>query len=182
MARAPVVTREDLSAEDQHYFDELGKQRGVVTGPYSMLLHVPRLAARVGATGDFVRYEGELPETLKEAIILSTAREIGSQYVFAGHAGLAREAGLSEETIHAIADGTAPEGLSGDEQMGVRYTQELVRGHKVAETTFNAAKERLGVRGVVELTALIGHYLMVGHVLTAFEVELPQGTAPLLPL
>jgi len=35
---------------------------------------------------------------------------------------------------------------------------------------------------VVDLTGTIGHYMVVGTVLAAFEVELPPGTAPELPL
>ena len=60
------------------------------------------------------------PKPLRETIILATAREIKSQYEFYAHARLARQAGLAEDTIQAIARGTAPQGLSGDEAMLVR--------------------------------------------------------------
>ena len=63
----------------------------------------------------------------------------------------------------------------------MRYARELVRDHKVSDVTFQAALDRLGVGGTVELTALIGHYITVGHVLNAFGVELPPGMAPELP-
>jgi alkylhydroperoxidase family enzyme len=62
-----------------------------------------------------VRYNLDLPEALRETIILATAREIKSQYEFVAHARLARQTGLSEDIIKAIAHGTAPQGLSGDE-------------------------------------------------------------------
>ncbi len=181
MARVPTVTRENLKPEDLPYFDELARIRGTVTGPYSVLLHVPKLAARVGATGDYVRFEGDLSGPLREAVILAVASEIGAQYVFTGHAGLARQAGLSDETIRAIVDGTVPDGLPEDQATALRYARELIRDHKVSNGTFGAALDRLGVGGMVELTALVGHYLTVGHVLNAFEVELPPGMAPELP-
>jgi len=182
MARIPNLTRDDLKPEEQSYFDAIVGSRGSVRGPYGVLLQSPDLAARVAHTGTFVRFELDLPESLKETIIITTAREIENQYEFAAHAQLARQAGTSEDTIQAIAQGTAPQGLSGDEDMVVRYTQELLRQHKISDATFNAVRDRFGIQKTVEITALIGHYLLVGQILAAFEVELPAGVQPEIPL
>lgn len=182
MARLPAVKREQVRPEDRPYFDEIVESRGGIRGPYGVLLHSPELAARVASTGAYVRFESDMSDALKEVVILATAREIGSQFEFSGHARLAREAGVSEDTIRAIAHGTAPDGLSGDEELVVRYTQELVRDRKVSQDIFSAARDRFGERSMVELTVLIGHYLLVGHVMAAFEVELAPGMVPELPL
>ena len=182
MARLPSVNRDQLSPEDQAYFDEIAESRGSVRGPYGVLLHSPKLAARVAATGAYVRFEFDLSEALKEVVILATAREIKSQYEFAAHARLARSAGVSDDTIRSIAQGTAPQGLSGDEALLVQYAQELLRDHKISDTTFNAVQARLGDQGTVGLTGLIGHYLLVGQFLAALDVELGAGMTPELPL
>ena len=182
MARLPNLTREQLKSEDQQYYDEIVGSRGSVPGPYGILLHSPKLAARVANTGTYVRFDCDLPNDLKEVVIIATAREIKSQYAFTAHARLAREANVSEDTIKAIAHGTAPQSLSGDEQVLVRYTQELLQGHQISDPTFNAVKGRFGVQGTVDITCLIGHYLLIGQVLAAFDVELAPGTAPELPL
>ncbi len=182
MSRAPTVNKEQLSRDDQAYYDEIVESRGGIRGPYGVLLHSPKLAARIAATGAYVRFESDLPNALKEVVIIATAREIRAQYEFSAHARLAREAKVSEDTIRAIAQGTAPRGLSGDEELVVKYAQELLKDHKISDTTFNAVNARFGVRGTVELTALIGHYLLVGQVLAAFDVELPAGVTPELPL
>ena len=60
--------------------------------------------------------------------------------------------------------------------MLVRYTQELLRNHKISDAAFNAVQDRFGVQGTVDITALIGHYLLVGQILTAFEVDLAPGS------
>ncbi|MDH3598240.1 MAG: carboxymuconolactone decarboxylase family protein [Candidatus Tectomicrobia bacterium] len=182
MARIHNITRDDIKPEDQSYFDAIVGSRGSVRGPYGVLLQSPDLASRVAHTGTFVRFELDLPESLKETIIITTAREIESQYEFAAHAQLARKAGTSEATIQAIAQGTAPQGLSGDEEMVVRYTQELLRQHKISDATFNAVRDRFGIQKTVEITGLIGHYLLVGQILAAFEVDLPEGVQPEIPL
>ena len=182
MARLPNVNRDELKPEDQQYFDEIVGSRGSVRGPYGILLHSPQLAARVAHTGTFVRFEFDVPEALKELVIITTAREVTSQYEFSAHARLAREAGVSEETIQAVAEGTAPQGLSGDEEILVRYTKELVGNHKISDATFNAVKDRFGVQDTVNFTGLIGHYLLVGQILLAFDVELAPGMTAEIPV
>ena len=182
MARLPNVNRDELKPEDQQYYDEIVGSRGSVRGPYGILLHSPQLAARVAHTGTFVRFEFDVPEALKELVIITTAREVTSQYEFSAHARLAREAGVSEETIQAIAKGTAPQGLTGDEEILVRYTKELVGNHKISDATFNAVKDRFGVQDTVNFTGLIGHYLLVGQILLAFDVELAPGMTAEIPV
>ena len=175
------LTRDQLTPENQPFYDAIAASRGSVRGPYGILLHSPDLAARVAHTGAYVRFDLDLPESLKETIIIATAREIKNQYEFVAHARLARQAGVSEDTIQAIAQGTAPQGLSGDEEMVVRYVHELLRDHKISDATFHAVHDRFGVQKTVDITALIGHYLLVGQILTAFAVDLPAGVTPELP-
>lgn len=182
MARLPERDRSDLKSEELQYYDAIAESRGSVRGPYGVLLHSPDLAARVAHTGTYVRYHLDLPEALRETIILATAREIKSQYEFYAHARLARQAGLAEETIQAIAQGTAPPGLAGDEAMLVQYVHELLRNHKISDATFNAVRDRFGMQKTLEITALIGHYLLVGQILAAFDVELPEGVKPEIPV
>jgi 4-carboxymuconolactone decarboxylase len=92
-----------------------------------------------------------------------------------------RKSVYCEDTIQAIAQGTAPVGLSVDEAMLVCYVQELLRNHKISDSTFNAVRDRFGMQKTLEITALVGHYLLVGQILAAFEVDLPAGVTPELP-
>jgi len=89
---------------------------------------------------------------------------------------------VSDATIKAIADGTAPNGLTGDEELLVRYTTELLQDKKITDATFNAVQEKWGVRGVVDVTTLIGHYLLVAQILAAFDVDLAPGMTAELPV
>ena len=182
MARLPNLEKDQLKPEDLQFYESIADSRGSVRGPYGVLLHSPDLAARVAHTGTYVRFNFDLPEALKETIIITAAREIHSQYEFSAHARLARQAGVSDVSIKAIANGTAPAGLSGDEEMLVRYVKELVQNHKISDSTFNAVRDKFGTQRTVEITGLIGHYLLVGQILLAFEVDLPEGVNPELPV
>ena len=181
MARLPNLEKEQLRPEDHQFYESIADSRGSVRGPYGVLLHSPDLAARVAHTGTYVRFNFDMSEALKETIIITTAREIRSQYEFSAHARLARQAGVSDETIKAIANGSAPAGLSGDEELLVKYVKELVQNHKISDQPFNAVKDKFGTQRTVEITGLVGHYLLVGHILLAFEVDLPDGVEPEIP-
>ena len=181
MARLPNLEKEQLRPEDHQFYESIADSRGSVRGPYGVLLHSPDLAARVAHTGTYVRFNFDMSEALKETIIITTAREIRSQYEFSAHARLARQAGVSDETIKAIANGSAPAGLSGDEGLLVKYVKELVQNHKISDQTFNAVKDKFGTQRTVEITGLVGHYLLVGQILLAFEVDLPDGVEPEIP-
>ena len=178
MARLSDVTRDQLAPEHQEFFDSIASSRGSVRGPYGVLLHSPDLAARVAHTGAYVRFDLDISEAHREIIICATAREIRQQYEFSAHARLARQAGVSEDVVSAIASGKAPEGLSGIEASLVKYVQELSQNHKISDETFNAVSGHFGMQKTVEITALIGHYLLVGQILSAFEVDLPDGVQP----
>ncbi len=180
--RIPNITREQLKDEDQHIFDEIAESRGRIGGPFAILLHSPRLASCVAATGAYLRFQSVLSPALREVAILATAREITSQYEFTSHVRWARQFNVPESTIDAIRTGQAPEGLRSEEAAVVRYVQELLRDRKVSDVTFDDIKERFGIQGVVDFTGIIGHYLMAAQVLAAFEVELPPGSKPELPI
>ncbi len=178
MARLSDVTRDQLAPEHQEFFDSIASSRGSVRGPYGVLLHSPDLAARVAHTGAYARFDLDISEAHREIVICATAREIRQQYEFSAHARLARQAGVPEDVVNAIATGKAPEGLSGIEAALVKYVQELFRNHKVSDETFDAVSGHFGIQKTLEITVLMGHYLLVGQVLSAFEVDLPEGVQP----
>jgi len=181
MARLSPVTRDQLAAEDHQYFDSIVGTRGSIRGPYGVLLHSPKLAARVADTGAFVRYEFGTPENLKETVIIATAKEMESQYEFSAHAKLARAAGVSDATIKAVADGTAPAGLSGDEALLVGYVKEMLQKHKVSNATYKALVDRFGEQDTLHLAVLVGHYMLVAQVLATLDVELGEGMVAEIP-
>ena len=48
----------------------------------------------------------------------------------------------------------------------------------MSDETFGEVSGHFGMQKTVEITALMGHYLLVGQILSAFEVELPEGVQP----
>jgi 4-carboxymuconolactone decarboxylase len=179
MPRIPTVTREKLPADQRAIYDAITQSRGHVTGPFPVLLNSPEAAHRVATLGHYLRYESTLKPMIRELAILTVAREFDCQYAWTSHDFLARQAGVRDEAIAALRDCKAPDGLTAEEAAIVQYGQELIRHHRISETTFEAALKQLGEQGITELTAMMGYYAMLGFALNAFDV---QPEKPLLPM
>lgn len=182
MSRLPPLDYEKLNAEQKAMWDKLvSGPRGRVAGPYHAWLRVPKLAAIAEQYGRFVRYETTLPARLSELAILIVARHWNAQVEWWAHHPLALKAGLAPEIAEAIAHRRAPAFVNGDEELVWRLTRELMDTKRVSDATYADAKQMFGENGVIELIAILGNYFAVALVLNTFEIEPPDGSAPLPP-
>lgn len=170
--RVPMVTsREQLPADDRHHFDDIAESRGGVRGPFAVLLHSPELAGRTAHLGAYVRFEGDLPDAVRELAILTTARELECAFEWVAHVPIARDAGVPDAAVEVVRDGGDADGLDEPYRTVVAYGRELLSDHRVADATFERARERFDASGVTELTATVGYYAMMACTLNAFEVR-----------
>lgn len=176
MARIPTIERKEQLAPEHHaVYDLIGRSRGRVAGPFTVLLHSPQIAGRTGELGAYIRFESKLTPHDRELAVITAAREMDCQYEWAAHVLEARKAGVREEAIAAIRDRRAPAGLTADEAQLVNYVRQLMQKHRVDEGTFTAVRERFGVQALVELTATVGYYGMIACTLNAFEAAPAPG-------
>lgn len=181
MTRITQITeRSQVDSDKQHIFDSIATSRGRVSGPFSVLLNSPEVAGRAAHLGSYIRFESTLTPSQRELAIITTAREFDCAYEWAAHATLAKEAGVREAAIETIANNGDLSDLTEDEALIVAYGREILRGHRVSDGTFAAAKAQFGEQGVTELTATIGYYGMLACALNAFEVR-PSEEMPQLP-
>ncbi|HEY3117336.1 MAG TPA: carboxymuconolactone decarboxylase family protein [Chloroflexota bacterium] len=181
MPRIPAISGPDeLAPEHRAVWEAIQGSRGQVRGPFAMLLHSPELAGRVAHLGAYVRFEGVVDPRTKEVVVLAGARELNCAFEWGAHSGeLARGAGVTDDVIVAIRD-RLTSALSPEDRQLVEYAQALVRDHTVDEPAVKAMEARFGRKGVVELTAQVGYYVLLATVLNAFAVEPLEGS-PVLP-
>lgn len=160
--------RNQVPADGRHHSDSINKSREGVRGPFPVLLNSPELAGRIGHLGAYIRYGSGLPDANRELAIITTARTFDCPYEWTAHAPIARDAGVTKETIEAIADEADPDALDEPAATIISYNRELLRDHAVADETYESARDRYGESGIVELTGIIGYYAMIACVLNAF--------------
>ncbi|HEY2594312.1 MAG TPA: carboxymuconolactone decarboxylase family protein [Chloroflexota bacterium] len=174
MPRLTPITQRDQVAEDgRPSFDEIVASRGRINAPQSMLLYAPVLSARASSLNEM------LSEADFELAVVAAAREFDIDYVWAAHVPTALRAGVTEATIETIRARGDLSALTPREQVIVTLAREMVGGHQVSAQTFDAARRELGERGLIEVIAAMGYYLMIGCVLIATDMELPAGASRL---
>lgn len=178
MPRIPLYPNEAMSAEQQAvYANIVNGPRGELVGPLRAALHSPALAESWQALGKLLRFDSSIPPRLRELAILVVGRFWNSDVEWWIHSQAACDAGLSANAIEAIALAKAP--ALADPLEGAVYTfaRELVEFGHVADDAYAAVLNRLGAKGVVELTALVGYYTMVSMTLNAHEIPVPDNDA-----
>lgn len=160
--------------------------RKAVKGPFIALLRSPLLMDRLQRVGEYIRFDSSLSPRLSEFAMLVVARACTQQFEWFAHVPLAVKAGTSAETIEAVRCGRRPLDMHADEALIYDFTQELLAHHGVCDATYAATVARLGERGVIDLTGLIGYFVTVSLVLNVAHTppEVVNGVAalPALPL
>ena len=182
MSRIPTANRESVPQDQLAAFDEMVSQRGSVPdiGPVSIMINVPELAKRGEHFRAYIRGdESSLPANVRELAMILTAREMDCQFIWNAHAAFARQSGLSDDLVDSLRDKKGLPSLSAEESAVVEYGRELFRTRKVSQSTYDAAHTQFGVRGLVELTNLMGYYSSLAFNINAFDVGLPDNLSEL---
>lgn len=175
MARLPSISSKDQAAPKDHAIvDGIVQSRGALQGPFTMFLHCPELAGRLGHLGAFVRFEGSLDMRVRVLAVMTVARDLDAVYVWGAQTGGARRLGVPETTITAIREKHA-RGIPPEDTQIVEFTRELIRKHRVNDATFKALRTRLGDDGCIQLTGAIGYYSMPSMTVNACELEAGTG-------
>ena len=156
---------------------------GPLGGPFNVWLRSPGMGNIIQQLGAEIRFRSSLPSRLNEMAILITARTWTSQYEWHAHHKVALEAGLDPVVAEAIAQGRRPAKMSADEAIVYDFSRELHETQGVSDASYKAALDRFGERGVVDLIAVNGFYVLVSMCLNVDRTPLPEGEKlPLKPL
>jgi alkylhydroperoxidase family enzyme len=147
---------------------------------YVAMFNNPAIATQVGALGERLRFEGTLPGHLRETAILRFSARAGFEYEWAHHVRPAKLAGLSDDTIAALAAPDVPSQLDALGRAVVVAVDHVVERQEIPESVQRVLIDAVGAGGVVELVALCGLYGLIGYMTTAFAIA-PEPGLPALP-
>lgn len=181
--RFPLLRREQLDAEGRQIFDRfVGVDRETTPrGPVGMTFSSPALVEPVQQLNSALRETGALDTRMVEIVIATTGREMNSQYQWNVHGGAAERAGAGTAVLDAIRDDRDLGELDDRDAAAIRFTRELFREERVRPETRSAALRHFGERGVAEIAALAGDYLMMTTVYNALGMRLRPDQAATLP-
>jgi 4-carboxymuconolactone decarboxylase len=182
--------------------DRIRARRGGTLTPLDgMLLHSPEFADGWNSMLGAVRGQSTLPPDVRELVILRVAARNGADFEWIAHEPVARQAGLRDEQIAAIALGGAGgpgaggpgaggpgaggpgaggpgaggsgagAGLSPAQWAALAYADAMTTHVTVPGEIFQAVRAHFDDRQVLELTVTVAAYNMVSRVLVALEVR-----------
>jgi 4-carboxymuconolactone decarboxylase len=177
--RLPPIPAEKMTPLQKQAVEEFKGARGTeVSGPFAVMLRSPEVMNRARAMGDYVRFKSTLPPRLSEFVILLTAREWTQNYEWDAHARLALQAGVSAETVAAVAKGRRPDHLTEDEAILYDLNMELQQHKSVSDDTFARAVKRYGEQGVIDAVGITGYYTFLAMMLNTARTPVPGGRTP----
>src|SRR4030095_95062 len=182
--RFKPLTYREMTPEQKKMFESLisGERRGA-GGPFNVLLRSPEMGDLAQKFGASMRFHSSIPSKLNEMAIIIPARHWTSNYEWYAHRRAAAQAGLSPAIIEAISTGKRPTSMQPDEEAVYNFCTELLTNKQVSDQTFQAAKDKFGERGVVDLIGVTGYYQLVSMLLNVDRYPLPEGVqAELKPL
>jgi 4-carboxymuconolactone decarboxylase len=169
--RIGPIDQSNLSNAQRRVFETIVRgPRGSVRGPLALWLHRPALADHAQALGRYCRYESALPAHLSELAILVTAHCWQSAYEWQAHEPLARQAGLSQAVIEAIAADRPPPFAHEDEAAVHGFARMLHMERRVDDTTYERALAAIGQDRLIDLVGILGYYGLISMTINAFEI------------
>ena len=183
--RLALPKREDLDDAGKAHYDRVAAPGASIVGlqgPSGIGLYSPKAAEHARALNRYLRFEAGLLPRVREIAILTTAREMDSQFEWAAHEPEARKEGVEGRVIDIIKHRMPTAGLAETDAAVIELGRQIFRDHKVTSETFALAKALFGPNKLVELVMLMGNYAGTAALLAAADMQLHPGQKPLLPM
>ena len=177
--RLPLPKREDLSELGRKHYDQISAPGASIAG---IQLYSPNTAEHTRALNRYLRFEAGFTPRVREIAILTTAREMDSQFEWVAHEPEALKEGIEPAVIDAIKHRKSVAALDETDATVIELGRQIFRDHKVKSETFAKAKALFGPTKLVELVMLMGNYAGTAALLTAVDMQLHAGKKPLLPI
>lgn len=155
--------------------------RKAVYGPFVPLLRSPALLDRTAQLGEALRFGGTLAAAVRELATCIAAQHVGNQFEWVMHQPLALAAGVSADALESIRLGQTPASLPPEQQLVHEFSRQLLATHDVDDACYARALAAWGETGVVELSLLLGYFVMVSWVMNVARTP-SRPTAEVMPL
>jgi alkylhydroperoxidase family enzyme len=166
---------------------QLGKRLEELWGTppnlYKALANHPRLVAAWTEFSKTLRHDTRTPRALRELVILRGAQLMRSEYEWAQHLPMARNAGVTEVQIKELHEWRRSSKFSEREKAALALGEAMTNG-QVSDAVHAEAKKHFDDHDYVEIALVAAFYAMVGRMLDAMGVQLEpemRGYSPKLP-
>jgi alkylhydroperoxidase family enzyme len=172
--RVKPVPLSELSGERL----ELVKPRirdGKLPNLYATLINHPKLYGPRSTFGTYMQRESLVPPKTRELLIMRTGWLIKTEYEWAHHAPIAKEAGLTDAEIARIAKGPAEKEWTEEQRSVLQTVDELRREAFVSDATWKTLAKYYSKEQMIEIVYTVGAYAMTGTAINSLGIQLEEG-------
>ena len=138
---------------------------------YRCLANHPGLVAAWSDFSRALRHDSRTPRALRELLILRGAQLMRSEYEWAQHLKMAREAGVSEAQIKELSSWRSSSLFDARQKAALALAEAVTQG-RVSDEVYAEAMRHFDHHDYVELAITAAFYAMVGRMLEAMGVQL----------
>jgi len=162
----PLPTDEELAPEHRELLARMPP-----LNVFRMVAGAPRAVRPFMELGGAVLSTALDPQR-REIAVLRVAHASGAAYEWAQHEQLARNVGVGEAEIAAIATEEPVVSLDEERNLICRVADEVTRQVRLSDEALELILERYGAREAAELILLVSYYNMVSRFLESTRVEI----------
>jgi alkylhydroperoxidase family enzyme len=172
VARLPYPARDQLPPELADLLN--GLPRNNIT---EMLAHAQSLIEPFLRTAEANFSALALSDRQRELVILAVAVLVECDYEFVQHVPMFEAVGIDADLRDRIRSGDFEAPNDAGERALLSFVAAVVRGPRISDAVFAAARRHLSERHIVEVLQVAGFYWGLGRMCTVLELELdvPEG-------
>ena len=169
MPRLELTAENQVSAEALSSYARVTGAESALSDTYRGLFANPQVASKIAGLDEVVGRCG-LEPWITYTVALTVAHERDNTNLWNAFEPLARESGVRDAVIDAIAAGTAPRGLLPKEGIWVHFALEVIR-NQVRDSTWQAVNHLVGDAGAISLAFTACYYEMMARLNSSFGLD-----------
>lgn len=174
----PVPNITELGQEAQEIAARFERD-GRVANIYRTLIHHPKLLKRWTVFGNHVLFKSSLPARERELLILRVGALCECGYELNAHTAIGKRAGLTDDEIERVKEGSEAEGWSEFDRGLLRAAEELHADSFISDETWKVLSQSYNEQQLIDAVFTVGQYHLVSMALNSFGVQLDEGGMPL---
>jgi alkylhydroperoxidase family enzyme len=181
--RIEPVEQDALGAEDVRVINEVRAAAGappIAIAPEYMRTMIRNPAVfRPHMDLGLALFEGTLPVRERELAILRVGWLCGAPYEWGQHVVMARRAGLTDEEIARVRQGSQAQSWSAFDKVVLTGVEELLADKTLSDETWDALAASWDAAQLIEFPMMVGQYVAVAFVQNSLRVRLEYGNTGL---
>ena len=157
---APVDFR-DLDEAGRARYEAISASRGGMPTSFRVFMNSDGATDAIAGFGEYVRFRTDLPARTLELAIMRVATVLADRYMWAHHAVLAAEAGLTPEDLQ-------------DAALAAFIDGQLT--HAMTDAIFDQVVDQLGPRLTMDFILLTAYYTLIHQLFATLRIDSPTDT------